>query len=134
MRKILGLLVLVTMILLVTGCEVDLFDDESVTDSTSSIDSKEKKEKFTNEVTSQYSDDAGFAYYVEGTVKNNTNKDYSYLQIEFVCYDTEGNNLGTALDNTNNLLADQTWKYKAMFAGSNSENIDHCDYHEVTGW
>ena len=38
------------------------------------------------------------------------------------------------MDNTNNLLGKQTWKYKAMFIGSDQENVDHCDYHEVSGW
>ncbi len=93
-----------------------------------------KEEKFTYDVTSQYADEYGFGYYIEGSVRNNRDKDYSYVSIEFVCYDAEGNNLGTAIDNTNSLLANQTWKYKAMFMGSNSENIDHCDYHEITSW
>ena len=87
---------------------------------------------FEYEVSNQYHDT--FAYYIEGTVKNNTSKDYSYFSIEFVCYDAEGNNLGTAIDNTNNLLAGDTWKYKAMFMGSNSDEVDHCDYHEMTKW
>lgn len=30
-------------------------------------------------------------------------KKCKYCQIEFICYDKDGNNLGTAIDNTNNL-------------------------------
>ena len=74
------------------------------------------------------------SYYIEGSVKNNKDKDYSYVQIEFVCYDADGNNLGTAIDNTNNLLGNQTWKFKAMAMFSDAENVDHCDYHEITSW
>lgn len=90
------------------------------------------KEKFSYTIDTQYADT--FAYYIEGVMTNNTNKDYSYVEIDFICYDAEGNNLGTALDNTNNLLGGQTWKYKAMFFGSNEELVDHCDYHETTAW
>ena len=59
------------------------------------------KEKFSYTISKQYSDT--FSYYVEGIVTNNKDKNYSYVQIEFICYDANGNNLGTALDNTNNL-------------------------------
>lgn len=92
-----------------------------------------KKEKFTHNVTKQYLDSAGLGYYIEGTVKNNTDKDYSYVQIEFICYDKNGNNLGTAIDNTNNLLGNENWKFKAMGMFFD-EKVDHCDFKEVTGW
>ena len=93
--------------------------------------SSEKQERFTYTVTSEYNDT--FSHYIEGTVKNNKDKDYSYVQIEFICYDKDGNNLGTAIDNTNNLLGQQTWKFKAMGLFTDS-TVDHCDFHEVTGW
>ncbi|MBE6157616.1 MAG: hypothetical protein E7160_02360 [Firmicutes bacterium] len=96
--------------------------------------SPDKTEKFSYEIDKSYVGDYGIGYYIEGSVKNNKDKDYSYVQIEFICYDAEGNNLGTAVDNTNNLLANQTWKYKAMFLGTDEEKVDHCDYHEVTGY
>ncbi len=92
-----------------------------------------QEEKFTHTVTNSYLDEAGFAYYIEGTVKNETDKEYSYVQIEFVCYDAEGNNLGTAVDNTNSLLGNETWKFKAMGMFTN-ENVDHCDFKEITSW
>lgn len=90
-------------------------------------------EKFSYEITNQYADEYGLSYYIEGTVKNNKDKEYSYVQIEFVCYDSDGNNLGTAIDNTNNLLGNETWKFKAMGLFTN-QKVDHCDYKEVTGW
>lgn len=109
----------------------------NVSNSSSEINNDTQKkptEKFTYEISSQYSDDYGFAYYIEGSVKNNKNKDYSYVQIEFVCYDSDGNNLGTAIDNTNNLLGNQTWKFKAIAMFSDVENVTHCEYHDITGW
>lgn len=92
----------------------------------------QKVEKFTYNVTNEYQDT--FSYYIEGTVKNNKDKDYSYVQIEFVCYDKDGNNLGTAIDNTNNLLGNETWKFKAMGMFTTDDKVDHCDFKEVTGW
>lgn len=106
--------------------------DNSTTNNSTNNQSNEKVEKFSYTIDNTIRDT--FAYYIEGTVTNNKDRDYSYVSIEFVCYDSEGNNLGTAMDNTNNLLGKQTWKYKAMFIGSNEENVDHCDYHEVSGW
>ena len=92
-----------------------------------------KEKDFSYEITKQGSDSLKFAYYIEGTVTNNNSKNYSYVQIEFICYDKNGVNLGTAFDNTNNLLGKQKWKFKAM-ALSDVQSISHCDYHEITGW
>lgn len=119
-----------------TAKEGNVSNNSSNNDSVNN-DSNPKEptvEKFNYEITSQYSDEYGWAYYIEGVVRNNKDKDYSYVQIEFVCYDAEGNNLGTAIDNTNNLLGNQTWKFKAMAMFSGVENVDHCDYHDITGW
>lgn len=101
--------------------------------SSSSNDDKPKEEKFSHTIEKSYADSAGFAYYIEGTVKNNKDKEYSYIQIEFICYDKDGNNLGTAIDNSNNLLGNETWKYKAMGMFTN-QKVDHCDFKEVKGW
>lgn len=103
-------------------------------EKSSSDGSSTNKEKFSYTVDKQYAGDYGMGYYIEGVVTNKTDKDYDYVQIEFICYDKEGNNLGTAIDNTNNLLANQTWKYKAMFLGTDGKEVDHCDYHETTSW
>lgn len=92
-----------------------------------------KESDFSYEVTKKGPDSSKFAYYIEGVVTNKNSKDYSYVQIEFICYDKNGINLGTAIDNTNNLLGNQKWKFKAMTI-SDVKNIDHCDYHEITGW
>ena len=54
------------------------------------------------------------SYYVKGIIKNNTNIDKDYVQISFTLYDADGNNVGTAYDNINNLKAGGTWKFKAM--------------------
>ena len=91
------------------------------------------QDKFKYEITKQGPDSANFAYYIEGTVTNQTNKNYSYVQIEFVCYDKDNSNLGTAMANMNNLGANEKWKFKAMGLFSN-QKVDHCDFKEITSW
>lgn len=107
-----------------TASEGDLSDTKS----------NETQEKFTYEILKQYSDDYGMGYYIEGNVRNNQDIDYSYVQIEFICYDANGTNLGTAIDNTNNLLGNQTWKFKAMAMFSDAKTVDHCDYHDISAY
>lgn len=105
-----------------------------IANSSGGTNSSNTEEQFNYEITNQYADDYNVSYYIEGSVKNNKDKDYSYVQIEFVCYDDKGNNLGTAIDNTNNLLGNQTWKFKAMTLFTDVANVDHCNYHKITGW
>ena len=109
----------IAVIFFLGGCEIEgiNFDDTSL-----NVDCS---------ISRQYLD---YAYYVEGTCKNNSSKEYNYLQVEFICYDNAGNNLGNAIDNTNNVLSGDSWKFKAIFLGSNEENISNCKFHEVSGW
>lgn len=76
-------------------------------------------------------DEIGFGYYIEGIVKNNTDKDKGYVQITFNLYDADGNQLGTALDNINNLKAGGTWKFKAMGMG---DGIESYEFAEIVGF
>ena len=59
-------------------------------------------------------DEYGVAYYIEGYIKNNSNKDFSYIQVEFTAYDADGNVLDSCLANNSGLEAKGRWKFKAM--------------------
>ncbi len=61
----------------------------------------------------EYSSYLGYSAEIKGIVKNNSNKTYSYVAIEFAVYDVNGNNIGTALDNINNLYPGDTWAFTA---------------------
>ena len=126
MKKILLAFIVVISIVLLEGCSFMDDIDETIEDST--------KPKVTCEVEKQYKDRYGYSYYIEGTCTNNGTKDYDYIQVECICYDKEGNNLGTAIDNMNNLLENQKWKFKATAFVDDVKKIDHCDFYEVTGW
>ena len=123
--------IIVVLAIIIVVVIASISDDENAKEGEIS-NNNQISEKFTYEIVKQYQDT--FSYYIEGSVRNNKDRDYSYVQIEFVCYDSAGNNLGTAFDNTNNLLANQTWKFKAMAFFSGEENIDHCEYHDITSW
>lgn len=72
-----------------------------------------KKEKF--EIVGEVSNESDqFAVYLTGVIKNNSGKDCTYVQVTFNLYDEDGNQVGTALANINNLEKDGTWKFKAM--------------------
>ena len=59
-----------------------------------------------------------FSSYVTGVLKNNTDKEKSYVQITIPTYDANGNKVGDALANINDLKPNSTWKFKAMYIGS----------------
>lgn len=74
--------------------------------------------------------DGYFASYITGTLV--ADRDYDYLQIEIPCYDSEGNNIGSALANVNNLREGETWKFEAMIMDKVSQyNLQNA---EVTGY
>ena len=72
-----------------------------------------------------------FSSNIVGVVKNNTDKDYSYLQITFTLYDIDGNVVGSAFANVNNIKAGGTWRFEAMFF---EDNAATWELDEITGW
>ena len=122
-RKIVGAVILIIGIcILVANCD-------SFKETAQDIENS----KFTLTDDHGYSDDYGFAYYIEGTVKNNTNKKYSYVQITFNTYDEAGNVIGSCLDNINNLEANGTWKIKAICSGD-ANSVKSYKFMEFTSW
>ena len=118
--------IILISIVFLSGCELLDKVDEQIEESTSL--------KITCRTEKQYKSNSGYSYYIEGICTNDSSNDYDYLQVEYICYDKQGNNLGTAMDNTNNLLSGEKWKFKADALIEDVKNIDHCDYHEVNGW
>lgn len=71
-----------------------------------------------------------YSAYIVGKVKNNTNKQYGYVQVEVNLYDADGDQVGSAIDNTNNLEPGGTWKFKAIAF----EEFDSYKIKDVSGW
>lgn len=74
-----------------------------------------------------------FAYKITGTLTNNTEKEKSYIQIEYVLYDADGNQVGTALANTNHLKAGGSWKFEALGTAS-PDQVASWERSDVSGF
>lgn len=55
----------------------------------------------------------GRAGYITGTVQNNTNRAYRYVEVNINVYDESGAQIASPMANTQNLQAGGTWKFKA---------------------
>lgn len=51
---------------------------------------------------------------IVGKIKNNTNKNYSYIQVSFNLYDKSGAQVGSTMANLANFEANGTWKFEAL--------------------
>jgi hypothetical protein len=56
------------------------------------------------------------------------------VQISFNLYDKDGNQIGTAMDNINNLEPNGTWKFKAMGMDSDSNKAVKYKLAEISGF
>ena len=115
MKKILIGLLLATSVGIMVGCTktevIDKKGNEIVEEAKEKAETKVPKYKVVLEDGTY--DSSGFAYYVYGTLTNNK-KDVDYIKILIPVYDKNGNKLGNAMANCNNLKKGETWRFKAM--------------------
>lgn len=115
-----------------SGSDNTTATDSESTETTKVETSKPKKEKF--EIVGDVEQETDqFATYLKGVIKNNSGKDCTYVQVTFNLYDSDGNQIGTALDNINNLEKDGTWKFKAMGIDVDGEVASY-KLAEITGY
>ena len=67
-------------------------------------------------------------------LKNNTDKEKSYVQVTIPAYDANGNKFGEALANVNDLKPNATWKFKAMYLGSEKNVTFKTEELKVSGF
>lgn len=82
----------------------------------------------------EYNSYLGYSAEISGVIKNNSFGLYDYVQVEFVVYDENGNNLGTALDNMNNLGAGETWRFNASLFSFPNARPASFKLVEITYW
>lgn len=73
---------------------------------------------FTNSdfvLTSKGSGNNGIDQYISGTIKNVSDKNYSYAEVEINLYDANKNQVGSTLANINNFQTGTTWDFKAHY-------------------
>lgn len=73
----------------------------------------------------------GYISYIVGSVKNNSSKQYSYVQVEINLYDNSGAQVGSTLANANNLEPGAIWKFKAVVT---EENATKYKIKDITGF
>lgn len=80
--------------------------------------------------------DSEYSYKISGTIQNNTDREYSYVQIEFYAYDSDGNVLDTCLANNSGLEANGKWKFEAscFFSNGNANDVVSYKLKEITKW
>ena len=119
--------IILGFVVLIGGCSALFVNsvDEAINETVDQTDKYEFIEEPTLS-TNEYGNQI-----IVGVIKNNTNIDKGYIQVSFTLYDADGNNIGTAWTNTNNLKAGGTWKFEA---GILEDNVESFELDEVTGF
>ena len=102
----------IAMLVVLGGVGGAMSEGGAVEEVNEIVEKEVKVDKYQVEITSDYND--GYALSIEGTVTNNSGRDLSYVQILIPTYDADGNKVGDAMDNINNLKDGETWKFKAI--------------------
>lgn len=107
---------------------------ETPAEETEETEEPQEEAKADYEITDLAVDTSDYMPKATGILKNNSGNDVNYLQIEFAVKDADGNKLGTALANINNLKAGDTWKFEAMSFSTDEGQVIDLDDYEVTGF
>jgi hypothetical protein len=125
-----GVLILIVVLVMTfgpcAGNKVDTTNGDSKINISTSV-----PEKPALELVNQKSISDRYFWYISGEVKNNSSHQYSYAQITFSLYDNSGAQVGTAVDNINNLEPYGIWKFKAMVS---DERAKKYRFSELTGF
>lgn len=81
-----------------------------------------------------YSEYLGYSATITGVAKNTSGQNLSYASVEFSVYDANGNNLGSALANINNLGNGDSWRFEAMLMSFPSSRPTKYKLVEITGY
>lgn len=97
---------------------------------TATLDKAVEETKADLEILSYENLSEGGLRYVTGEIRNNTNKSYSYVQVEINMY-KDDTVLGSTLANVNNLGPGETWKFKALIT---DDDCNRYTIKDVTGF
>lgn len=112
----------------------DTSAETQVEETETAEETKEEQSSEPYEITDLAIDESGYTPAVTGILKNTSGKEINYVQIEFAVKDADGNKIGNALANMNNLADGDTWKFNAQsFSTEEGQVIDIEDY-EVSGF
>ena len=81
-----------------------------------------------------YSSYLGYTAEITGTLKNNSHKNYRYVQIEFSVYNSSGIKLGTAYANATSIGAGESWNFTAMLLDFPTSKPTHYKLVDITAY
>lgn len=117
---VVGLLICLVACVAFIGSDSDTSSSDSRTQEQQEVKRNTDVDKYQIQILDNRSD--GFATYITGTLV--ADRDYSYVQILIPCYDVDGNKLGDAIANVNNLNKGESWKFEAMSIDANVATFD----------
>ena len=117
---IVGLLVCLVACVAFIGSDSDTSSNDGGTQEQQEVKRNTDVDKYQIQILDSRSD--GFATHITGTLV--ADRDYSYVQILIPCYDADGNKLGDAIANVNNLNKGESWKFEAMSIDTNVVSFD----------
>ena len=123
-----GFVLMVGLLVCLVACVAFMGSDSDSDSSSSDSGTQEQQEVKRNTDVDKYqvqildSRSDGFATYITGTLV--ADRDYSYVQILIPCYDADGNKLGDAVANVNNLNKGESWKFEAMSIDADVATFD----------
>ncbi len=129
------------IVLIVIGClyyivPIGLFTFAILTDNFSveykvlddgSINIDKKKLTIQKDVKGYYNE-AKEAYYIEGKITNNTNKDYNGIAINYYVYNEAGEILGEASNYIQKLGPKKTWNFKLIYDNVDAKDVVRFEY------
>ncbi|MBP8983515.1 MAG: FxLYD domain-containing protein [Coprothermobacter sp.] len=133
MRKLKVLAVISLAVLLLVGCSEQ--DIQDIFDEAWEETQKVKEERlsvllFVSDPPYKIVHDGGFTY-VTGKVLNTGEELIGFVQVKFVVYDKEGNQIGTAADTITSFQPGATWKFEACIFESDVGSVDFLGF---DGW
>lgn len=76
-----------------------------------------------------------YSYEITGTLQNNTDEDYSYINVDFYVYDSEGNLLDTCSAYNDGFESKGKWKFTASCPFiDNPKAVDSYKLKEISKW
>ena len=117
---VVGLLVCLVACVAFMGGDSNTSSSDSGTQEQQEVKRNTDVDKYQVQILDSRSD--GFATYITGTLV--ADRDYTYVQILIPCYDADGNKLGDAIANVNNLNKGESWKFEAMSIDTNVATFD----------
>lgn len=107
---------------------------ENKTDNKSDAQASNSEKTVKYQVTEEAGAADSYSYKITGKLTNNSGKDTGYVQVNYNLYDAEGNQIGTALANTNNLKAGKTWAYEATSLIKDPSKVAKFELADITAW